>query len=70
MFGSTPIVFVSDNSREYMSHNMKKMFDKYNIQHQPTTPYSSQENDITEHLNQSLLNAVRAAIITAELPPP
>lgn len=69
IFNKPPRVFVSDNAKEYVSKSMIKLIDAFNIAHHPTTPYSSQENGIAERINQTFLNAVRAALYTADLPP-
>lgn len=62
-------VFVSDNAQEYVSKEMNEILNDFNIQHHPTTPYSAQENGIAERINQTVLNAIRAALFTADLPP-
>lgn len=62
-------MFVSDNAREYISKEMTDLLNDFNIQHHPTTPYSTQENGIAERIIQKFLNAIRAAFYTADLPP-
>lgn len=69
VFNRPASIFVSYNAREYISTDMKKLLQDFNIQHQPSTPYQPQDNSLAERLNQTLLNAVRAAIYTADLTP-
>lgn len=69
IFNKPPQVFVSDNAKEYVSKDMQQLLDVFNVQNHTTTPYSAQENGIAERINQTFLNAIRAALYTAELPP-
>lgn len=68
-FNKPQRVFVSYNAKEYVSEDMQKLLDAFNVQHHPTTLYSAQENGIAKRINQTLLNPIRAALYTAELPP-
>lgn len=68
VFNRPPRIFVSNNAKEYLSVDMKELLYAFNIQHYPTTPYSAQENGTAERLNQTFMNAVRAALYTADLP--
>lgn len=47
---------------------MKALLHSFNIQNYHTTPYTAHENGIAERLNQMFMNAVRAALCTADLP--
>lgn len=69
IFNRPPRIFNSDNSKEYISAYMEALLHSINIQHYPMKPYTAQENGIAERLNQTFMNAVRAALYTADLPP-
>lgn len=69
IFNRTPAVFVSDNATEYISKDMREILHTFQIQHQPRTPYHEQENGIAELINQTFMNGVRDALMTADLPP-
>lgn len=69
IFNKPPLIFVSDNAKEYISSDMSKLLSHYDVQHFPRTVYQEQENGIAERINQTLMNAVRSALYTAQLQP-
>lgn len=69
IFNKPPRIFVTDNAKEYVSSKMMEVLNSFNTQHYPTTPFSAQENSIAERLKQTVMNAIRAALYTADLPP-
>ena len=48
---------------------MAALLQKYNTKHHLATAYNAPENAFAERINQTFMNAVRAALLTAELPP-
>lgn len=69
IFNRAPVVFVSDNAKEYISKDMRELLQAFQIQHQSRTHYHEQENGIAERINQTFMNGVRAVLMTADLPP-
>lgn len=55
IFNKPPRVFVSDNTKEYISKDMQNLLDEFNVQHHATNPYSSQENGLAERLNKTFV---------------
>ncbi|MCO5594006.1 hypothetical protein L7F22_048025 [Adiantum nelumboides] len=55
----------TDNGDEYVSNAFKDNCMQEGIFHQLTVPYSPQQNGVAERKNRTLLNAVRAMILTA-----
>lgn len=64
-FRRKPEWLISDNAGEYTSKVLTGMVGDMDISHVPTIPYNSEENGITERFNRTIMNAVRAALITA-----
>lgn len=44
----------SDNKREYVGNELKKILKESGIQHQLTIAYNPQQNGIAERMNRSL----------------
>ena len=67
--GSYPQIFRTDNAKEYKSASAQQVYQKNFLHFTTTTPYSPQENSIAERLNQTLVNAAKAALFHSKLPP-
>ena len=58
----------SDRGGEYMSHNMQRWLLDNGIEHQPTPIESSQTNGVAERVNLTIMNRVRATLISSNQP--
>ena len=58
----------SDNGGEYTSNKFKEFCNEKGISHEFTTPYSPQQNGVSERLNRTLLEKARSMIYHAEVP--
>ena len=58
----------SDRGGEYMSHNMQRWLLDNGIEHQPTPIESSQTNGVAERVNLTIMNRVRATLISTNQP--
>lgn len=56
---------MSDNGREYINEEIKKLFMEEDIRAQYTAPYSPQRNRIAVRKNRTLMEAARCMIIDA-----
>lgn len=61
-------VLCSDNSGEFINHELKQFLREDGIIHQTTCMYSPQQNGVTERKNQHLLEMVRATLFEANMP--
>lgn len=43
VFGKPPLVFISDNAREYVSSTMQTILNSFHVQYRQTTAYNAQE---------------------------
>ena len=66
--GKSPKMIVTDNAREYVLGETKKLLDTYGIELNPTIPHNPEENGIAESVNATIKACVRAALAIAELP--
>ncbi|KAI3635416.1 hypothetical protein MIR68_006550 [Amoeboaphelidium protococcarum] len=60
--------FRSDNAQEYLSTEFQDYMLVNGIAHEPTVPYTPQQNGISERKNLTLFNKIRAMLIQSELP--
>ncbi|MCO5580830.1 hypothetical protein L7F22_034703 [Adiantum nelumboides] len=60
----------SDNGGEYVSNAFQKFCKDVGIQQQYTTPYTPQQNGVSERKNRTLVSAARAMLLTAGLSKP
>ncbi|MCO5599430.1 hypothetical protein L7F22_053534 [Adiantum nelumboides] len=60
----------SDNGGEYVSNAFQKFCKDAGIQQQYTTPYTPQQNGISERKNRTLVSAARAMLLTVGLSKP
>ncbi|MCO5606603.1 hypothetical protein L7F22_060791 [Adiantum nelumboides] len=60
----------SDNRGEYVSNAFQKFCKDAGIQQQYTTPYTPQQNGVSERKNRTLVFAARAMLLTAGLSKP
>lgn len=60
----SPKWFISDNAGEYIS---KVVTDPLGDMHLPIVEYNPEENCLSERLNLTLMNAVRASLKTTKL---
>jgi hypothetical protein len=58
----------SDNAREYKSHDFKTLLDKKGAIATYSAPYSPEQNGISERFNRTIINKVRAMLISSGLP--
>lgn len=58
----------TDNGGEYTSDEFEALLATEGIIHQTTAPYSSQQGGVSERVNRTLEDSVRANLIEAELP--
>ncbi|KAG0432648.1 hypothetical protein DMUE_5483 [Dictyocoela muelleri] len=55
----TPLRFLSDNGRQYISSKFKELLRKNNISHRKTAPYNPMSNGISERINSTILFILR-----------
>ncbi|MCO5569582.1 hypothetical protein L7F22_023297 [Adiantum nelumboides] len=60
----------SDNGGEYVSNAFQKFCKDAGIQQQYTTPYTPQQNGVSERKNRTLVSAARTMLLTAGLSKP
>ncbi|MBW0540350.1 hypothetical protein O181_080065 [Austropuccinia psidii MF-1] len=53
---------VSDNGGEFINSKFQELFLKKGINHQPTAPYTPQQNPVSEHGNRTLFEKVRVML--------
>lgn len=58
----------TDNGGEFTSEQIKTLCDNLGIEHQTTIRYSSHQNGISERANLTILNGIRASLISSGLP--
>ena len=58
----------SDNGGEYASNDFERFCANRGIQHEPTIPYSPQQNGVAEHMNRTLLETARSMLHHAQKP--
>ena len=67
-FGVAPARIRCDNAPEFLTKDVLRHFAAVATHVDPTVPHTPQDNSIAERLNQTLINRVRATLITAQLP--
>ncbi len=68
-FGIKPKYFRSDQGGEFGSKEGKAMFARRGIIHEKTAPYTPKWNGVSERLNLTIFDKVRAFLIDSGLPP-
>ena len=58
----------TDNGGEYVSKEFTEYLKMKGIRHQRTTPYSPQQNGVSERLNRTIVEMARAMLAQAKLP--
>ena len=58
----------SDNGKEYTNEIFDKFCEEAGIEHQLTTPYSPQQNGVSERKNRSIMEMTRCMLHEKELP--
>jgi hypothetical protein len=58
----------SDNAREYKSQDFKALLDKKGAIATYSAPYTPEQNGISERFNRTIINKVRAILISSGLP--
>lgn len=66
--GAPVQVFHSDNAKEYLSQQLQQFLAANGIQHTTTVPHHPENNAIAERINQTLMQATRAAIAHSKAP--
>lgn len=66
-WGKTPTWLITDNTGEYTSQVVMDILGDMDIVHVQTIDYNPEDNGISEWLNLTIMNAVRAALKTADL---
>ncbi|MBW0573805.1 hypothetical protein O181_113520 [Austropuccinia psidii MF-1] len=61
-------IVVSDNGGEFVNSKFKELFSRQGIIHQPTAPYTPQQNPISEHGNCTLFEKVRVMLQDYQVP--
>ena len=57
--GRDTLVLTTDNVREYISTEASKLETEHGMQHVLTTPYSPEENGISERVNHTIVSVAR-----------
>ena len=58
----------SDNGKEYTYGRFQQLCDEFEIKHQLTTPYTPQQNGVSERKNMSIMEMARCMLHEKELP--
>lgn len=58
----------TDNGKEYVSQEFKRVLQEAGIRHQTSVPYSPQQNGLAERANQSIVERARCLLLDAGLP--
>ncbi|XP_021815963.1 uncharacterized protein LOC110758410 [Prunus avium] len=56
-------VFRTDNGGEYVNHTLNQFFRDHGIIHQTTTPFTHQQNGVSERKNHQLLEVARSLML-------
>lgn len=67
-FSTKVQILFSDNSGEYLSHDLKSFFDMASIVHQTTCPGTLEQNGVAERKNRHLVEITRALMFTMNVP--
>ena len=52
----------TDNETEYISQKFNSIYEGAGIEHQLTTPYSPQENGVSERKNKGIMEMIRCLL--------
>lgn len=58
----------SENGREYTSNEFNTFCEEAGIEHRLTTPYTPQQNGVSERRNRSIMEMVRCMLHEKNLP--
>ena len=58
----------SDNAKEYKTAEFKALFNKKGVKATYTAPYTPEQNGVSERFNRTVINKVRAMLISSGLP--
>ncbi|CAL9025054.1 unnamed protein product [Prunus brigantina] len=61
-------VFRTDNGGEYVNHTLTQFFRDQGIIHQTTTPFTPQQNGVSERKNRQLLEVARSLMLDMSVP--
>lgn len=61
-------VIRSDNGTEYCNKEFENFLSKHGIEHQTSTPYTPQQNGLSERMNRTLVERAKCMLIDAQLP--
>ncbi|BFG29747.1 hypothetical protein CerSpe_160210 [Prunus speciosa] len=61
-------VFRTDNGGEYVNHTLAQFFREQGIIHQTTTPFTPQQNGVSERKNRQLLEVARSLMLDTSVP--
>lgn len=64
---STIKIVRSDNGTEYVNKNFEELFAKSGIKHEKSTPYSPQQNGLSERMNRTILEKTRCMLLDSQL---
>ncbi len=56
------VEFFTDNANEYYSKPLQAFYNEHGIQYNTTIPYTPEQNSISERINRTLCDIVRAAL--------
>ncbi|XP_021609063.1 uncharacterized protein LOC110612592 [Manihot esculenta] len=62
------MVLRSDNGKEYTSYQFNKFCEEARIEHQLTTPYTPQQNGVSERKNRTIMEMTRCLLHEKNLP--
>jgi len=57
----------TDRGGEYLNHSLRSYFESKGVLHQTTAPYTPEQNGAAERLNRTLMERVRAMLLSAGL---
>ncbi|BBH02385.1 hypothetical protein Prudu_012927 [Prunus dulcis] len=67
-FHASVKVFRTDNGGEYVNHTLTQFFRDQGIIHQTTTPFTPQQNGVSERKNRQLLEVARSLMLDMSVP--
>ncbi|CAL9027038.1 unnamed protein product [Prunus brigantina] len=67
-FHASVKVFRTDNGGEYVNHTLTQFFRDHGIIHQTTTPFTPQQNGVSERKNRQLLEVARSLLLDMSVP--
>ncbi|CAL8991819.1 unnamed protein product [Prunus brigantina] len=67
-FHASVKVFRTDNGGEYVNHTLTQFFRDQGVIHQTTTPFTPQQNGVSERKNRQLLEVARSLMLDMSVP--